>query len=155
MKNSFFLLVLTILFSSCATLNKMSNDAIYHAIVGQDETTVYKRLGMPARTIPTPDGGKKMIYEYQNRGMFTTPNKSRLTFTYSGEMANQEPHLNWKYSSVNTETNAPKYTVYQEDTSLLEVFLNNEGQCVRFQHNMTKRQLEQFYERFNKYTPKN
>jgi len=154
LKNSNLLLVLTILFCSCATINKMSNEAIHHAIVGQNEMVVHSRLGLPVRTIQTPDGGKKLIYELHSKGMFTTPYKSRLTFDYSGDMANQEPHLNWRYSNINTETNKDEYTIYQEDTSFLEVFLNNEGHCVRFQHNMTRSQLEQLYERFKQYIPK-
>ena len=154
MKNTLFLLVLTILFSSCATINKMTNEAIHYAIVGQNEMIVYSRLGLPARTIQTPDGEKKLIYELHSRGMFTTPNKSRTTLTYSGDMGHHDKHLNIHYSSVDTRTNESIYTIYQEDTSFLEVFLNNEGNCVRFQHNMTRPQLEQFYERFKQYIPK-
>ena len=133
----------------------MSNEAIHYAIVGQNEKMVYSRLGIPARILPTSDGGKKLIYEFHNRGMVTTPNKSKLTFNYSGDMADQDPHLNWQYSNVNTKTNDDKYAIYQEDTSVLEVFLNKEGQCTRFQHNLSKMQLEPFYERFKKYIPQN
>lgn len=154
LKTSNLLLFLAILYSSCTSINKMSNEAIHHAIIGQNEMIVHSRLGLPVRTIQTQDGEKKLIYELHSNGMFTTPYKSRLTFNYSGDMANQEPHLNWQYSSINTETNKDKYTIYQEDTSFLEVFLNNEGHCVRFQHNMTRPQLEQFYKRFKQYIPK-
>jgi len=154
MRNLLFLAVLIILISSCATINRMSNEAIHHAIVGQNEMIVRSRLGLPVRTIQTPEGDKKLIYEFHSRGMFTTPYKSKLTFDYSGDMINHEPHLNWQYSSINTETNKGKFTIYEEDTSLLEVFLNSEGYCVRFRHNMTKSQLEQFYKRFKQYIPK-
>jgi len=58
---------------------------------------IYLLLGMPTETQRTPDGGKKLIYELHSKGMVTNPNKSKLTFNYSGDMANQEPHLNWKY----------------------------------------------------------
>jgi hypothetical protein len=68
-------------------------------------------------------------------------------------MVNQEPHLNWKYSTINTETNDTKYKIYQVDKSFLEIFLNKDGKCVRFQQDMTKSQLEQFYEKFKKYIP--
>lgn len=68
-------------------------------------------------------------------------------------MSNYEPHLNWQYSSVNTDTNRPELTIYDENTSVLEVFLNNEGQCVRFQQNITRYQLKQLYESFKKYLP--
>ncbi|QGY46879.1 hypothetical protein GM418_25435 [Maribellus comscasis] len=154
MKNSLFLIVLTILFNSCTTITKLSNEAIHFAIVGQNEIVVYKRLGVPAKVIQTPDGGRKLIYELHSRGTPATLNKSKLTFNYSGDMGTPEPHLSWKYSSVNTETNSPEYTIYSGDTSVLEVFLNSAGECVRFLHNLNRSQLEQFYESFKKYVPK-
>ena len=154
MKNSLVLFVLTILFSSCATTNKMSNEAIHYAIVGQNERIVYKRLGVPARTSPNPDGGKILIYEYQSKGMFTTPNKSKITFDYSGDMNDLDPHTNLQFSSVNTETNDPKYTIYETDVSYLKVFLNKQGNCDKIDHNLSKEQLEFYYKRFKQYIPK-
>lgn len=71
----------------------MTNEAIFHAIVGQNEKIVFKRLGIPARIIQTPDDGKKLIYEIQSRGKVSTLNKSKLTFNYLRDMANQEQHL--------------------------------------------------------------
>lgn len=153
MKNPMILLVLTIMFNSCTSINRLTNKAIFHAVAGQNENDIYSRLGMPTETQRTPDGGKKLIYELHSKGMVSNPNKSKLTFNYLGDMANQEPHLNWKYSTINTETNDPKYKIYNVDKSFLELILNNDGKCVRFQQNMTKSQLEQFYERFKKYIP--
>lgn len=141
------------MFSSCKSISRLSNEAIYHAVVGQKENIIYNRLGMPTKTQRTPDGGKELIYERHSKGMVSNPNKSKLTFNYSGDMANQEPHLNWKFSSINTDTNAPEYKIYQVETSFLEVFLNNEGQCVGFQHNLTKEQMEMLYEQFKKFIP--
>ncbi len=153
MKNPLILIVLTIMFNACTSINRLSNEAIYHAVVGQYENDIYNRLGMPTETQRTPDGGKKLIYEMHSKGMVSNPNKSKLTFNYSGDMVNQQPHLNWKYSSVNTDSNAPEYKIYQVETSLLEVFINNEGQCIGFQHNMTKEQMERLYKQFKKYIP--
>ena len=153
MKNPMIFIVLTFIFSSCTSINRLSNKAIYQAVVGQNENVIYNRLGMPTETQRTPDGGKKLIYELHSKGMVSNPNKSKLTFNYSGNMANQEPHLNWKYSTINTVTNDPKYKIHQIDKSFLEIFLNKDGECIRFQQNMTKSQLEQFYERFKKYIP--
>lgn len=146
--------MLTILLGACASLNRMTNEALYHAIVGQNEMTIHNRLGTPTRTIQVPGGGKKLVYEFYSKGPPTSLNKSKLTFDYSGDMVHQEPHLKWKYSSASTKTNASEYTIYEKDTSVLEVFLNNKGQCVRFQHNMNKSQLEQLYKSFKKYIPK-
>lgn len=131
----------------------MSNEAIYHAVVGQSEATVRARLGTPLKTIKTADGGEKFIYEYYSKGSPTSLNKSKVTIDYSGDMANNEPHLNWQYSNVDTKTNAPEYATYQMAKSVLEVYLNSEGKCEKFQQNMTKNQLEEIYERFKKYIP--
>ena len=133
----------------------MTSEALYYAIVGQDEITVRNRLGAPTRTVKVSDGGKKLVYEFYSKGAPASMNKSKLTFNYAGDIANQDPHFNWQYSSVNTDANASEYTIYGEEASVLEVFLNNEGQCVRFQQNMTKSQLKQLYEGFKKYIPKN
>jgi hypothetical protein len=154
MKNPLIFIVLTIMFSSCISINRLSNEAIYHAFVGQNENIIYNRLGMPSETLRTSDGGKKMIYELHSKGMATNLNKSKLTFNYSGDMVNQAPHMKWKYSTVNTETNDPKYNIYQVDKSFLELLLNKDGECEGFQQNLTKSQSKQFYERFKKYIPK-
>lgn len=153
MKTSQCLFILAFLLSSCASITRLSNNAIYHTIVGQTEFTVYERLGPPARTLQTKDGEKKLVYEYHSKGMFTHPNKSKLTFSQSGDMSNQEPRLNWKFSSVDTKTNSPEYTVYQDNTSVLEVYINAEGECVSFQQNLNKQELEQLYQTFSKYVP--
>lgn len=154
MKNPLILIVLTIMVGSCTSINRLSNEAIYHAVAGQNENIIYNRLGMPTEAHRTPDGGKRLIYELYRKGMESNPNKSRLTFNYSGDMANQQPHLNWKYSTINTETNDPEYKIYNVDKSFLELFLNKDGKCVRCQHNLNKSQLEQLYKSFKKYIPK-
>ncbi len=151
MKNSIFLLVLIIMVGSCTSINRLNNEAIYHAVVGQNENDIYNRLGIATETQRTPDGGKRLIYELHSKGMVNNPNKSRLTFNYSGDMAHQEPHLNWKYSTINTETNDSKYKIYNVDKSFLELILNKDGKCVRFQHDLNKAQLEQLYKSFKKY----
>jgi len=132
----------------------MSNEAIHHAIVGQNEMIVRSRLGFPVRSIQTQDGGKKFIYEMKSKGIFTNPDKSKVTFTYSGDMGHPDQYLNVHYSNVDTRTNEAGYKIYQEDISLLEVFLDDEGNCVGFQHNLTRPHLEQFYKRFKQYIPK-
>lgn len=51
LKNSLILIVLTIIFGACLSLNKMANDGLCHAIVGQNKMTVRSRLGTPERTV--------------------------------------------------------------------------------------------------------
>ncbi len=44
MKNPVILLALTIMFSSCTSIDKLSNEAIYHAVAGQNENEIYNRF---------------------------------------------------------------------------------------------------------------
>ncbi len=149
------LLMLLMLLGACSTTNKLANEAIHYAIVGQNEKIIFKRLGAPSSVTNTSDGGKVMLYEYQSKGMYTTPNKSKLTLNYTGDRANTEPHLNWQYSSASTQTNAPEYTIYQKDISVIKVFLDKEGNCSRIEHNLTKDELEYFYKSFKQFVPQN
>ena len=152
MKTSTKLIVLAVLLTACASINKMTNNAIHYAIVGQNEMTVFKRLGVPAKTVATSDGEKKLIYEYYSKGMFTTPYDSRVTYSQKKDaFGNSEGLI--IHGGVNTVTNDPKYTIYEKDVSYLEVFLDKEGKCVRFQQNLQKKQLEMLYEQFKKYIP--
>lgn len=153
MRNSLLLLVLTILLCFCASTSKIHNEALHYALVGQNETTIYSRLGAPLRTIPAPEGEKVMIYEFYSKGMFVTPNKSRITYNASRNSIGNPAGLTFK-DGVNTVTNDSKYTVYQKDMSYLKVFLNKEGNCTRFEENLTKDQLEAYYEQFKRYIPK-
>lgn len=152
MKTSTILIVLAVLLTKCASVNKMTNNAIYHSIVGQNEMTVYKRLGVPANTVSTSDGGKKLIYEYYGKGMYATPYKSRVIYNPKKDaLGNSEGLI--IHGGANTVTNDPKYTIYEKDVPFLEVFLDKEGKCVRFQQNLPKKQLEILYEQFKKYIP--
>lgn len=151
-KNSQFLVILAIFYGSCTSINKMTNEAIHYAIVEQNEKIIYKRMGMPARTSATPDGGKKMTYEYFTKGMYTTPYKSRVTYSPKKDVFGNREGLTIR-GGVNTVTNDPKYTIYEKDVSFLKVFLDKQGNCVRFEQNLQKKQLEMLYEQFKKYIP--
>ena len=109
MENSIFVLVLTILFSFCASINKLTNKAIHYAIAGQNEMIVSNGLGLPARTNPTPDGGKKLIYQYFTKGMFSTPCKSRVTYRTNKTPDKREGII--LYGGVNTATYLSKIAV--------------------------------------------
>ena len=155
MINTLFLLVLTILFSSCATTNKMTNEAIHYAIVGQNEMTLYKRLGVPARTILAPDGGKIWMYEYYSKDMYTPPHKSNLTSTHAEALnsRNSTPGITIR-TGVNTETNTPKYIIHSTNVTYLKVYLDKAGKCVGFEQSLPQEQLEIYHERFKHYIPK-
>ena len=144
MKNLLFLLVLTILLSSCASTNKMANESIHNAIIGQNETIVCKRLGMPTRVEHASDGGKIMIYEFYSKGMFLTPYKSKISYTRGIVLGGHD------YSV----TNDPKYTIYQRNVSYLKVYLDKQGNAVRLEQAMPQEQLEIYHERFKHFDTK-
>ena len=143
---------LAILFGSCSTSIRMVNEAFNHALVGQDELTVYSRLGPPTRTIPTSDGGKILVYEFYSKGMFETPYISKITYNPKENAVGERQGFTFN-SGVNTATNDPKYTLYQNDVSYLKILLNNKGTCVNFEQNLDRDQLERYYQYFKSYNP--
>lgn len=153
MRNSFLVLALSILFCFCTTTTRLTNEAFQYALVGQNEMTISSRLGAPIRKIPDSDGGQVMIYEFYSKGMFLTPYKSRVTYNAARNIAGNRQGLTFT-SGVTRVTNDPKYTIYQNDVSYLKVFLNKQGNCVRFEENLTRDQLETYYEQLRRYVPK-
>lgn len=131
----------------------MAIEAFQYALVGQDEMTISSRLGAPIRTIPDSDGGKVMIYEFYSKGMFLTPYKSKVTYNAARNIVGNREGLTFT-SGVNKAANDPQYTIYQKEVSYLKVFLNKQGNCVRFEENLTRDQLETYYGQFKRYVPK-
>lgn len=157
-KNKFILsTILLFLMSSCLTqriTTEMTSNALSYAISGQSEMDIYYRVGAPTSTIPTPDGGKILKYEWQSVGMLPTPNTTRSTTNFNGRVSSPyNPYGGTNFNgTVNTNSSSRSYTPYQ-NTSYLEVFLNKQGKCVNFQYKMPQYQLNQFYERFKSYIP--
>lgn len=152
MRNPLVFIGLITLFCSCASTSRLHNEALQYALVGQNEMTIYSRLGAPTRTISASEGQKIMIYEFYNKGMFVTPYKSKLTYSAARDKNGNPQGLT--FNSGSTVTNDSKYTVYQQDMSSLKVFLNKEGICARFEENLTKDQSEMYFDQFKRYIPK-
>lgn len=153
MRNLLFLLVLPLLLNSCATTDKMTNEAIHNAIIGQDEKMVCYRLGMPARTVPAPHGGKILIYEHYSKGMFLTPNKSSITYNANKNLTGDREGWTYTYN-VNTAANDSKYTIYPTEVSYFKVYLDKQGKAVRIEHTLPREQLEIYQERFKHFPSK-
>jgi hypothetical protein len=152
MNNLLLLLVMTILFTSCAT-TKMTDKEFRNALVGQNEMNIYSRLGPPTKTITTSDGEKIMVYEFYSKGMFLTPNKSKVTYSAKKDLSGNREGLTFN-SGVNTVTNDPQYTIYQKNVSYLKVYLDKRGNCVRFEQDLPQEQLDIYHERFKYFLPK-
>lgn len=154
MKNILLVLVMTILVASCSTTNKMADDTFRQALVGQNEMSIYARLGPPKRTIAAPEGGKIMVYEFYTKDMYLTPNKSKVTYNAGKDMFGNSKGLTYT-SGVNTVTNDPRYTIYQKNVSYLKVFLDKQGNCIRFEQDLPQEQLDFYHERFKHFNSKN
>lgn len=144
---------MSMLFTTCATSNKMTDKEFKHALVGQNEMNIYAKLGPPIRTITSSDGGKIMIYEFYTKGVFLTPYKSKITYNANKNMQGNRQGFTFN-SGVNTVTNDPQYTIYQKNVSYLKVFLDKEGNCVRFEQDLPQEQLDIYHERFKHFLPK-
>lgn len=154
MKNSPFALLLFFLFTFCSTSNKLVDETFKQALIGQSEMTVYSRLGAPSRIEPAPRGGKVLIYEFESKGMFLTPYKSNIT--YETQMDPSGNRQGWTYTSnVNRATNDPQYTIYQNKVSYFKIYLNKEGNCVRYEQNLPQEQLDIYHERFKHFLSEN
>ena len=153
MKDLLYSLALILLLHSCASTNKMTDKAFHNAIVGQNEMTIYSRVGRPSKIIPAPDGGKIMIYEYYSKGMYTTPYNSKITYNPEMDINGNRKGLTFN-SGANTATNDPKYTIYEQNVSYLKIYLDKQGNCVRFEQNLPKEQLDIYHERFKHFQPK-
>jgi hypothetical protein len=153
MKNLLLLLALALLLTSCATTNKMTDKEFNHALVGQNETNIYSRLGPPTKTVTSSDGEKIMIYEFYSKGMFLTPYKSKITYNAKKDWTGNRKGFSFS-SGVNTVTNDPRYTIYQKNVSYLKVFLDKQGNCVRFEQDLPPEQLDIYHERFKYFLPK-
>jgi hypothetical protein len=145
---------MTILFTSCATTNKMTDKEFRNALVGQNEMNIYSKFGPPTRTITGSDGGKIMIYEFYSKGMYLTPNKSKVAYKANKDFFGNKSGLTFN-SGVNTVTNDPKYTIYQKNVSYLKVFLDKQGNCFRFEQDLPQEQLDIYHERFKHFPSKN
>lgn len=154
MKNLLFLVVLTFLINSCVTTTKSTSKAINNDIIGQNEMVILKRLGVPTRVEHTRDGGKVMIYESTSKGMFLTPyNKPAITYNFKKNLVGERQGLTYT-SNVNTAVNDPKYTIYPTNISYFKVYINEHGNAIRIEQNMSQEQLDIYHERFKHFQSK-
>jgi hypothetical protein len=151
MKKIPFLLMISTLFTFCATSYKMADKAFYHALVGQNVMTVYSRIGAPTNIGTSWDGGKIFIYEFYTKGMFVVPevgeptgNSLSFTDKKTGAFYNIQTYYN----------NSSRNISYETDVNSLVVFFDKQGNCVRFEQDLPREKLEFYYDRLKGYIPK-
>jgi len=153
MKKIIQLTICALLLGACSSLNKMTNEAFYHAVVGQTEKVVYARVGSPSKTYVTEDGGKVLVYE--------VPEKS-----FAGYSKNIQPALTrdfddhgkpdydvdiWQLTSAASDAN--KYAEYNMNITGMKIYFNKRGICTRVDQSLPKPQAEYYYHRLKKYVP--
>ncbi len=152
MKNFILIMGIVLILFSCSTSRNTIDQSFDNALIGRNEMAIYKLLGAPTRIESASDGGKIFIYEAYSKGMYLTPNKSKITYN-----AQTDPAGNikgWTFTSnVNTATNDPEYTIYQQNQSYLKVFIDKQGICTRYEQALPKEQLEIYHERFKHFSP--
>lgn len=125
---------------------------MHHALIGQNQSTIFSRLSPPTKILDDPGGGKVLIYEHYSKGMFLTPNKSKITYNARTEKTGNREGLTFN-SGVNTVTNKPEYTIHQREVSVLKVYLDKDGSCERYEQNLPREVLETYHERFRHFEP--
>jgi len=154
MKKMIQLIICALLLGACSSLNKMTNEAFYHAVVGQTEKVVYARVGSPSNTYSEPEGEKILVYAIPIKGMYTYANTSKIKIGPQYNVKSGRQNYNVEIDeSVNTSTNAPQYQVYQTNMTYLKIYLDRQGTCTKFEQNLMKPQLEYYYDRLKKYVP--
>ncbi|MDX8338811.1 hypothetical protein SLH46_06440 [Draconibacterium sp. IB214405] len=150
MKSILYIVVITVVFS-CSTSGKLTEEAFKYALIGQTEMDNYARLGQPNHTLDWSKGGKVFVYEFYSKGMYETPNTSKITYNPTIDMSGNREGLTFR--SINTTTNDPAYKVYGTNISSLKVFFDNTGKSIRFEQKLSREQQEMFYEKFKRYLP--
>ena len=141
MKQIYITLLCFTFFVACSSSKKVVNESNYNDLVGQNELAILKQVGSPTQVIHTASGGKVMVYEFTETGMFLTPNKSNLKINPKTKQ--------WTYTSnVNRTTNDPEYTIYQENTSSFKAYIDEHGKCTRVDGSVPQEYMEMRYERF-------
>lgn len=94
-----------------------------------------------------------MIYESSEKGMFLTPyRKPPISYNLNRDPLGEVQ--GWTYTSnTNTTVNDPKYTIYPITDSYLKVYIDENGNAVKLEHNIPSEQLEMYHERFKHFRP--
>ena len=148
-----YLIGIFVLLCSCSANKRLAEKAFYHALVGQNEMTIYSRLGAPTNVIATTDGGKLLKYEFYGKGLLIPLSHSGVAEeSYTATIKNKKTGAVYNIVT-NPETAVSEYSNYQTDIASLNVFIDKHGKCVNYEQNLPKEQLEYYYDQLRKYIP--
>ncbi len=152
MKNLFLLLILSLLFSFCATTKKTSNNAMNNALLGQNELVVLKSLGAPSNVIHTNGEEKVIVYEHLSEGPSLGHNNSNNS-QIAGQNKSNSSGLTFT-SNVNKAANDPNYSIYQKNVTYLKIHIDKQGNCFRIENTLPQKQSEIYLERIKHFKAK-
>lgn len=154
MKCLILLFLFTVLFSSCTTMQKMSNEAIHYAIVGKNMKVVGDRLGLPSQITNAPNNEKIMIYEAQSQGLSYYTSNSNGSMQNVSDKPKSEGGITINPSASASSTPTTNNYASYEKIWYFKVYINDKGICYKTEENLTPEQLDEYYERFKQYVPK-
>jgi hypothetical protein len=154
MKNLFLLLLMSLLFSFCATTKKTSKNALIDALIGQNELVIIKSLGTPSNVIHTNGEEKVIVYEHASEGPDLGHNNSNSTQSADQNKYNSNGGLTFT-SNVNKAANDPNFSIYQTKISYLKIYINKQGNCFRIENTVPQKQSEAYLKSINEYKAKN
>jgi|GEM_PF-951965 len=156
MKKYAFSIFSAIFFTFCSTTDSLYDEQFRNALIGQDQMTIYTRMGTPTRIEHKPGGGKILVYESfsKSKGMFLTPNRSALKYNSNTNAVGERE--GWTYTfGEHTAANDPQYTIYDQKVSALKIYINKNGKCTRYEQNLPQAELDIYHERFKHFNLKN
>lgn len=148
------LLPLILLFiCACSGLKKMTNEAFYYGVVGQKEQNVYTRVGFPSSTYFADDGRKVLVYEIPEiefKGYSKNIEPGIIPFIdYRGKRDYDVDIVRMTDAGSDART----FANYDSRMTDLKIYIDENGICNQVDHNLSKAQLNYFYDRLKRYIP--
>ena len=156
MKHLVFSIIMAVFLTFCSTTDRIYDEQFRNALIGQDEMTIYTRMGTPTRIEHKSGGGKILVYESfsKSKGMFLTPNRSAVKYSSNTNLAGEREGWTLTFGE-HTAANDPQFTIYQEKVSALKIYINKNGKCTRYEQNLPQAELDVYHERFKHFNTKN
>lgn len=148
MRNYVVLAIGLLCLVACSGTIHLANKAMRKGLVGQDQTTVEARLGLPVKEICFTNGEKVLVYEYYDR-VYEPPREIKahsFQLDENGHRNGFDPFDLFVY--LNYDSSEADFDIY---THFLEVYFDDQGHCVAVEHNLSKEQLKVMLQQFSNY----
>lgn len=154
MKNRKLLSLILLLLCACSGLKKMTNEAFYYGVVGQKEQDVYARVGFPSSTYFADDGRKVLVYEIPEIAFKSYSKNIEPGIIPSIDLRGKRDYNVDIRKVGEAGSDARTFAVYNPRMTDLKIYIDENGKCNQVDHNLSKAQLNYFYDRLKQYIPK-